>query len=127
MEEKHKVLAEQGREFSYRNKVVKTPKCKEVNCSDQMEDLFRKIFRVDIDKRINFAEIRQHPVFKSRFPAPSEASVILYRTKFKSSFMGKRGKNGNGVAEIKNRLTEKAKQIVPSVLCVDDDEGEYGK
>lgn len=70
------------------------------NCTDEVEDLFRKIFRIDQEKRITFSEIRQHPVFAPFFPKPSPESKILYNTKFKSSFLSK--------GKIKNRLQEKA-------------------
>lgn len=46
-----------------------------------MEDLFKKIFNENTQKRITFSEIRQHPVFGKYFP---KASVILYRNKFES-------------------------------------------
>ena len=73
----------QGKDFSYRKSVMKGHRQLKVNCTDEMEDLFSKIFTAEAEKRINFAEIRQHPVFKGHFPPPSQASVILYKTKFK--------------------------------------------
>jgi hypothetical protein len=59
------------------------------NCTDEIEDLFRKIFRLDQEKRITFSEIEQHPVFIKNFPKPSPKPLILYRTKFKSAFLTK--------------------------------------
>jgi serine/threonine protein kinase len=90
------------------------------NCTDEVEDLFRKIFRLDQEKRITFSEIRQHPVFIKNFPKSSPESLILYKTKFKSAFLTK----GKGhqmesnkklnlkVGELKERLS------IPSTICM---------
>lgn len=68
-----------------------------------MEDLFKKIFTIDRVKRINFAEIRQHPVFSKHFPKPSPESVILYHNKFDS----KRYKKGQNKSGFQNNLAKK--------------------
>jgi hypothetical protein len=34
-----------------------------VNCTPELEDLFKKMFDLNAEKRINFADIRAHPVF----------------------------------------------------------------
>lgn len=68
--------------FSYKLAVNNTRKKIVENCTPDMEDLFKKIFTIDRVKRINFAEVRQHPVFAKHFPKPSPESVILYHNKF---------------------------------------------
>lgn len=37
------------------------------NCTDELEDLFLKIFTVDKTKRITFQEMRTHPAFLGFF------------------------------------------------------------
>lgn len=46
-----------------------------------MEDLFKKMLHPDGHKRINFVEIREHPVFKELFPVIESQSRILYKSK----------------------------------------------
>ena len=60
MEEKAKELKKQATDFSYRKAVMKTKKKIEENCTEEVEDLFKKMFSVYTNKRITFAEIRQH-------------------------------------------------------------------
>lgn len=38
------------------------------NCTEETEDLFSRIFEIDQDKRITFADIRRHPIFAPYFP-----------------------------------------------------------
>ncbi len=38
------------------------------NCTPQMEDLFKKIFNPISKERINFHDIRKHPIFVQYFP-----------------------------------------------------------
>lgn len=54
------------------------------NCTPQVEDLFTKIFTIDAEERINFADIRSHPVFSKYFPEVSTQSKILYKGKNKN-------------------------------------------
>ena len=54
-----------------------------------MEDIFKKIFITDSDKRIKFNEIRQHPVFSKHFPEASMESQMLYDNKFTSILLTK--------------------------------------
>ena len=60
-----------------------------------MEDLFKKIFDVNPDTRINFAQIRTHSLFSKHFPEVSPKSMMLYNNKmkgnnFKNSQKGKK-------------------------------------
>ena len=34
------------------------------NCTDEVNDLFKKMFNPDGAKRISFVEIREHPLFR---------------------------------------------------------------
>lgn len=71
LDDKYKELRKQAEKFSYRKAVANTKRKNLENCTDEVEDLFRKIFRIDQEKRITFSEIRQHPVFAAYFPKPS--------------------------------------------------------
>lgn len=98
------------------------------NCTEEVEDLFKKMFRIDKEKRINFSEIRLHPVFTKYFPKASMESQILYGQKFKSSLQ-KKGKLTN---KLKSKAEEIAKEreeklSVPSVICIQDEEKEFSK
>lgn len=53
------------------------------NCTPEIESLFKQIFESNPLKRINFAEIRRHPIFAKYFPEVAQASIILYNKKFK--------------------------------------------
>lgn len=53
--EKCKELTKQAEQFSYRKAVANTRKKNLANCTDEVEDLFRKIFRIDQQKRITFS------------------------------------------------------------------------
>lgn len=55
------------------------------NCNPDIEDLFKKMFELDPDRRITFSDIRKHPVFIKHFPIVHEASKILYSKKFQPS------------------------------------------
>ncbi len=118
LDDKYKELRKQAEKFSYRKAVANTKRKNLDNCTDEVEDLFRKIFRVDQEKRITFSEIRQHPVFAAFFPKPSPESKILYQTKFKSSFLAK--------GKMKNKLQEKASELakerlgIPSSICIEE-------
>jgi serine/threonine protein kinase len=47
---------------------VRTSKKQKVeNCSPVMDDLFRRLFEVDPEKRITFAELKRHPIFAKNF------------------------------------------------------------
>ena len=63
-----------------------------VNCTNEVEDLFSKMFEVDPDKRITFSEIREHSLFSKHFPMVTPASKILYANKFKSKIVQQSGK-----------------------------------
>jgi serine/threonine protein kinase len=67
--------------FSYSKLVQQTKKhtTTNINCTADVEDLFKKMFDLDPDNRINFSDIRKHPIFAKHFPIVSEASKILYR------------------------------------------------
>jgi serine/threonine protein kinase len=65
--------------------VAQTKKQMTVNCTPEVEDLFKKIFDLDPDNRITFSDIRRHPVFAKHFPVVAEASKILYSKKFQPS------------------------------------------
>lgn len=43
------------------------------------------MFDLDPDNRINFSDIRRHPIFAKHFPVVAEASKILYSKKFQPS------------------------------------------
>ena len=77
--------------FVFSNAVKGTKKKRTENCTPDMDDLFNRIFDVDVDNRITFEEIRRHPVFAKHFPSIPEASKILYRGKFQSKIV----KGGN--------------------------------
>lgn len=49
------------------------------NCTEEVNDLFKKIFNPDGTKRITFVEIREHPLFKEYFPVIESQSRILYK------------------------------------------------
>ena len=38
------------------------------NCTDEVQDLFKKMFDPNGQDRITFAKIRQHPLFVKHFP-----------------------------------------------------------
>jgi hypothetical protein len=59
------------------------------NCTNETEDLFKKIFNTNAEDRISFHDIRQHPLFKKYFPVIEEASKILYSKKFQSKIIAK--------------------------------------
>ena len=124
LEEKYKELYKQAENFSYRNKVMKTRKKISENCTDEIEDLFKKMFSAKVEKRITFSEIRQHPVFLKHFPQASEESKILYMTKFKSSRLKK---------EVKNTLKDKVGKLQKkdslgtSWISAIDEEGDFTK
>ena len=76
------------------------------------------MFSIQLNKRINFSELRQHPVFKKYFPNASVESQILYKTKFKSERL-KKGK-------LKNKLSSKVselrnKTLSPSVISASEE------
>lgn len=66
--ERTEILRKLAKNFSYKEAVKASKKKKMDNCTPEIEDLFKKMFEVDIAKRITFAEIREHPVFKKYFP-----------------------------------------------------------
>lgn len=51
------------------------------NCTPEIEDLFKKIFEPQRQKRITFSEIREHSVFKEFFPEGAAILEIVYRNK----------------------------------------------
>lgn len=51
---KYKELSKQAQQFSYKKAVKATSRKIEQNCTEHMEDLFKKIFTIDYEKRINF-------------------------------------------------------------------------
>ena len=71
--------------FSFSKAVSQTKKQMTVNCTPEVEDLFKKMFDLDPDNRITFSDIRRHPVFIKHFPVVAEASKILYSKKFQPS------------------------------------------
>ena len=76
-------LLDASKNFSYKDRVKKTKKKIEDNCTPEMEDLFAKIFEHDQNQRINFIQIREHPVFSKHFQIIEEKSRHLYKKKFK--------------------------------------------
>ena len=68
----------QAANFSYREKVQATKKAKMENCTPEVEDLFRQMFELDSSKRINFSDIRRHPVFAHYFPNVDETLSKIY-------------------------------------------------
>ena len=48
-------MRKQAENFSYRKAVANTKKKNLENCTEEVEDLFRKIFRIDQEKRITFS------------------------------------------------------------------------
>ena len=80
--------------FIYSEAVKKTSKKREENCSADMDDLFRRIFDLDAERRITFSEIRYHPIFAKHFKDekpykdfPVEEEIIE-RRKNELSFFG---------------------------------------
>lgn len=71
--------------FSYAKSIQGTKKQLTVNCTPEIEDLFKKMFDLDPDNRITFSDIRRHPIFAKHFPVVAEASKILYSKKFQPS------------------------------------------
>jgi serine/threonine protein kinase len=71
-----------------------------VNCTADVEDLFKKMFDLDPENRINFSDIRKHPVFAKHFPIVAESSKILYSKRFQPSKIIKnlqnKARNRNG-------------------------------
>lgn len=57
------------------------------------------MFDLDPDNRINFSDIRRHPIFAKHFPVVAEASKILYSKKFQPSKIIKK--------DFVNKLTNK--------------------
>ena len=39
-----------------------------VNCTPEVEDFFTKIFKLDTEERLDFVQLREHPLFKKHFP-----------------------------------------------------------
>ena len=65
--------------FVFSNAVKGTKKKRTENCTPDMDDLFNRIFDVDVDNRITFEEIRRHSVFAKHFPVINEATKTLYK------------------------------------------------
>ena len=55
LEDKCRELRKQAENFSYRKAVANTKKKNLENCTEEVEDLFRKIFRIDQETRITFS------------------------------------------------------------------------
>ena len=53
------------------------------NCTEEVIDLFKKMFDPNPDKRITFSQIRQHSVFSKHFPDGAGNSKFLYDNKLK--------------------------------------------
>ena len=68
--------------FDFEISVKRTKKKKMENCTPEMKDLFKRIFNLDVNKRITFTEIRQHPVFAKHFSIISQDSLLLYKKKY---------------------------------------------
>lgn len=71
-EQKRLDLIKYAKNFSYKAAVSNSSKKLMGNCTPEIEDLFKKMFDPDASKRINFAQIRLHPVFKEYFPNPDK-------------------------------------------------------
>ena len=69
--------------FNYTEYVEKSKKKLVKNCTPDIQDLFRKIFHPEPNKRITFAEIREHNVFKKHFPEGADKSKIIYENKLR--------------------------------------------
>lgn len=67
----------QAKNFVYSQAVAKTSRKIKENCTKDMDDLFSKIFELDPKKRINFSDIRQHPVFKPYFPNQEKSKIYF--------------------------------------------------
>ncbi len=52
------------------------------------------MFDLDPDTRINFSDIRRHPIFAKHFPVVPEASRILYSQKYQPSAIIKKSMKG---------------------------------
>lgn len=52
-------------------------------CTPEVEDLFKRMFETEGEKRIAFSEIREHPLFKKYFPEGGASSAIVYKKKLK--------------------------------------------
>lgn len=76
-------LRKQAADFSYAAAVKKSKRKLMVNCTAEMESLFRQIFELEPEKRISFVGIREHPVFLKHFPEVAASSIILYSKKYK--------------------------------------------
>lgn len=54
--------------FVYSHAVQNTQKKRKENCTPEIDDLFRRMFDTDPERRITFSDIRRHPVFARHFP-----------------------------------------------------------
>lgn len=70
-------IKKQANNFSYKEYVTNTKYGKIENCTEEMEDLFRKIFQLDPSKRLTFIEIREHPVFQGYFQNDKYSEIRL--------------------------------------------------
>jgi hypothetical protein len=43
-----------------------------------MEDLFLRIFDIDPEKRLNFMQLREHPIFAKYFTHDQEGAKLIY-------------------------------------------------
>ncbi len=76
-----------------------------------MEDLFRKIFNPIGKERINFHDIRKHPIFVQYFPEKQDdVSKILYKTQ------SKKIKTFNPKLLVKDMLTKNARTTSGNIV-----------
>lgn len=80
MDQNRKDLIEQAKAFKYSEAVKKSKKKIIENCTSEMDDLFARIFNTNPAERIDFSEIKQHPIFKHHFPTFSSSSKIVKKT-----------------------------------------------
>lgn len=84
------------------------------NCTPEIEDLFKKMFLLQPDDRINFSDIRRHPVFAKHFPVVAEASKILYSKRFQPSKIIKK----STINKLPNKKTEDEDNIRGTVSII---------
>ena len=71
-------LIRQCNEFSYKKSVESSSKKLIINCNNDVEDLFQRIFTPSGQERTTFSRIRSHPVFKKHFKDASNLSKAIY-------------------------------------------------
>lgn len=91
------------------------------NCTEDIEELFKKMFQVETQDRITFSDIRRHPLFAKHFPFVPEASKILYGKKFQPSKIIKK----STINKLPNKKTEEEDNIRGTVSIIRKKDKEF--